>query len=349
MPLRSDLTLEVSKFAPEAIDEKTRKLNEHLIEVTRNGPRWYEVGAAKYRKMRWAGETPFPKPVVLDSGIDMTLPSREAGREIPCRMFKPPQGKDVKGVVMHIHGGGWVLNDEKFQDYYLKFMADNADMVVISVGYRLAPEHPFPQGPEDCYDVAEYLVQHGKSKYGGDLAFIGGESAGAHLAVLTTFHLLSHPPYTSSPTLRGLLLHFGAYDLTDFLPQAHHFDKPLILDYNIMSHFLSAFLPSTTSADRRSPSISPFYQDLNVFRTAGGSKLPPALFTCGTEDCLLDDTVVMASKWLMAGAEATVRIYPGAPHGFIMFPPSASPAAGEGLEATREFMAEVMGRGGARL
>ena len=43
----------------------------------------------------------------------MTLPSREAGREIPCRMFKPAQGKDVKGVVMHIHGGGWVLNDEK--------------------------------------------------------------------------------------------------------------------------------------------------------------------------------------------------------------------------------------------
>jgi len=61
------------------------------------------------------------------------------------------------------------------QDYYLKFMADNADMVVISVGYRLAPEHPFPQGPEDCYDVAEYLVQNGKSQYGGDLAFMGGE------------------------------------------------------------------------------------------------------------------------------------------------------------------------------
>lgn len=117
-----------------------------------------------------------------------------------------------------------------------------------------------------------------------------------------------------------------------------------------MNHFVSAFLPNTTPSSRLDPSISPFYQDLSLFRIeSGGSKLPPALFTCGTEDCLLDDTVVMASKWMMAGAEATVRIYPGAPHGFIMFPPSASPAAGEGLEATREFMAEVMGRGGARL
>ena len=54
-------------------------------------------------------------------------------------------------------------------------MADNANMVVISVGYRLAPEHPFPKGPEDCYDVADYLVKNGRTKYGGDLAFIGGE------------------------------------------------------------------------------------------------------------------------------------------------------------------------------
>lgn len=69
-------------------------------------------------------------------------------------------------------------------------MADNADMVVISVGYRLAPEHPFPQGPEDCYDVAEYLVQNGKSKYGGDLAFMGGEVG---TSLISSYGTFCHP------------------------------------------------------------------------------------------------------------------------------------------------------------
>lgn len=61
--------------------------------------------------MRWNGETPLPKPVVLESGVNFTIPSREKGRDIPCRMFKPENG-EVKGIYMHIHGGGWVLQSE---------------------------------------------------------------------------------------------------------------------------------------------------------------------------------------------------------------------------------------------
>jgi acetyl esterase/lipase len=70
------------------------------------------VGAEKYRKMRWNGETPLPKPVVLESGKKMEIPSRESGRGIPCRYFLPEKG-DVNGVYMHIHGGGWVLQSEE--------------------------------------------------------------------------------------------------------------------------------------------------------------------------------------------------------------------------------------------
>lgn len=62
--------------------------------------------------MRWNGETALPKPVVIESGVDFKIPSREDGREIPCRMFKPENGH-VKGVFMHIHGGGFVLQSEK--------------------------------------------------------------------------------------------------------------------------------------------------------------------------------------------------------------------------------------------
>jgi acetyl esterase/lipase len=64
---------------------------------------------------------------------------------------------------------------EKTSDPLLKFYADTSDCTVISVGYRLAPEHPFPAGVEDCFDVADYLVKNGPKLYGGPLRFIGGE------------------------------------------------------------------------------------------------------------------------------------------------------------------------------
>lgn len=98
---------------------------------------------------------------------------------------------------MHIHGGGWVLGDEigyfihqtgsfllilqltgmvpYSQDALLKYYADTANLVSISVGYRLAPEHPFPAGPEDCYDAVEWLVDNAEKEFGAPLKFISGE------------------------------------------------------------------------------------------------------------------------------------------------------------------------------
>ena len=103
-----------------------------------------------------------------------------------------------------------------------------------------------------------------------------------------------------------------------FLPQARNFerDPPLVLDLEMMNHFADAFCPGMTPEDRRNPAISPFFQDFS------GMKLPPALFTCGTEDCLLDDSVMMAAKWQMTGTETILKLFPGAPHGFTMFDPA---------------------------
>ena len=71
-----------------------------------------KVGAGKYRDMRRKGETAFPKPTVIESGQDFSIPSREKGRNIPCRIMMPEISGEVKGVYMHIHGGGWVLMSE---------------------------------------------------------------------------------------------------------------------------------------------------------------------------------------------------------------------------------------------
>lgn len=123
--------------------------------------------------MRWNNETPLPRPPILENGKDGKIPSREAGRDIPTRIFKP-EGK-VKGTFLHIHGGGWVLSSEKYQDGYLNWLAEMGKLAVVSVGYRLAPEHPFPQGPEDCYDAADYVLQNAEQEFGAPLLFIGGE------------------------------------------------------------------------------------------------------------------------------------------------------------------------------
>jgi acetyl esterase/lipase len=138
-------------FHPSAISEKTNAFNQKLMEMMRGAPRWYEVGAVRYREMRATGETPLPKATLLESAVSYSIPSRDGDRSIPCRILKPQNGKPVKGVFYHIHGGGWVLQDEKSQDPTLQGIADATGLLCISVGYRLAPEHPFPAGPNDCY------------------------------------------------------------------------------------------------------------------------------------------------------------------------------------------------------
>lgn len=74
-----------------------------------------------------------------------------------------------------MHGGGFVLGDESSQDKLLQMYADTGDLAVVSVGYRLAPEHPFPAASNDCFDVGQWLIENAEERYGGPLRFIGGE------------------------------------------------------------------------------------------------------------------------------------------------------------------------------
>lgn len=103
-----------------------------------------------------------------------------------------------------------------------------------------------------------------------------------------------------------------------------------------MYHFFSAFLPGMTYEQKQSPAVSPFYENLNLFR----GRLPSALFTIGTEDPLLDDSVAMATKWLMAGGHAILKVYSGAPHGFNRFPRELFEMAGEVMDDTEAYIRE---------
>ena len=105
-----------------------------------------------------------------------------------------------------------------------------------------------------------------------------------------------------------------------------------------MDAYIKALLPNTTMEQRRHPSISPFFKDIR------GLKLPPALFTCGSEDPLLDDTVFMGAKWQMWGNEAVVKIYNGSPHGFIGNPVGTIKSVEEGLQDSVAFVKANIGQ-----
>ncbi|KAK9326888.1 Alpha/Beta hydrolase protein [Lipomyces starkeyi] len=317
MSLQSDVSINVAKFDPANISEQSHKLHEGILAKYEVNPKWWEVGIAKFRQMRLAGETAAVLYPLLPHALDIKIPSREPGRDIPCRLLYPvnrrteEERRGIKGILLHIHGGGFVLGDERSFDFLLERHAEAADLAVISIGYRLAPEYPFPMPSNDCFDVADYLVLNAEKEYGAPVKFICGESAGATLVLLTIYDLLeTHLDFAFS----GVILNYGCYDLTQ-LPASRNFTKPLLINNEIMNHFYNNYLPSHTLEQRKDPSVSAYYKDIQKFR----GRLPKSLFTIGTEDPLLDDTINMSVKWMMTGGDVVVKVYTGAPHGFNQF------------------------------
>lgn len=333
----TNLLLNSADFDPAAISPVSHAFNSNLALSGSKEPKWQDIGPAKYRRLRTEGKTTLPRPPLLPSATSFTVPARDHGRTIPCRILKP-QGQSVKAVLMHIHGGGWVLSDETYEDQMLQDIANDHGLLCISVGYRLAPENPFPAGPHDCFDVVEWLIDNAETALNAPLSFVGGDSAGAHLSMLVALHLMQHPDAKFSEfRLRGLLLHYGCYSLT-WTPRVYSFARrvpSLVLDLKTMEAFRDAFIPGWSQETLQNPAISPLYADFEGLR----GKLPPVLFTCGTKDYLLDDTLFMSMKWLVAGGEVHLKIIPGAPHGFISFPrDTVGAGTAEGIEAVDEFL-----------
>lgn len=213
-----------------------------------------------------------------------------------------------RAAYLHIHGGGWVLGSEKNQDPMLRRLANEAGVTVVSVGYRLAPEHPYPAGLEDCLAAAcwveEHLVELGVTGPGG--LFVGGESAGANLAVAT---LLKRRDQGEAPFC-GAVLTFGVFSAIYDLPSMKAmWDRNLVLSGPVMRHFSDCYAPDR---DLKHPYISPLYADLKG--------MPPAIFSVGTLDHLYSDTVLMAAAWERAGNECEVHEYVDGFHGFTSHP-----------------------------
>ncbi len=314
--------LESALFDGSNVPEDTRTASEGVKARLAKLPRvWTPALAKPIREARAAGLGDFP-PIVRSPRAETIHIPGPAG-DIALRVLASAA---PKGVYLHLHGGGWFMGAADLQDSKLEALADDADLVCISVDYRLAPEHRHPAALEDCLAAATWVAENAPRLWGVDRIVVGGDSSGAHLAALTLVQA------RNKPQMRFVGAHFifGFFDLA-LTPGARSFGQerssPRTED---LCGFVSAFLGP--DHDRRSPGVSPLYADL--------SGLCPALFIVGTEDPLLEDTLFMHMRWLAAGNPSELHVYPGAPHNFVVMPiRAAADAHGRAIAFIRRCLA----------
>jgi acetyl esterase len=241
----------------------------------------------------------------LASVADQTIDG--PGGPLTLRVYRPV-GDGPFGVLCFFHGGGFVLGDIKTHDGVCRQLAADAECVVVSVDYRLAPEHPFPAAVEDC-DAALRWVAANAASLGGDpnrLA-VGGESAGGNLSAVIAQRMRN----TGGPTLAAQLLVYPACNVTGE-PTASMLanGEGYFLTTADMEWFLGCYLSDL--AHGATTDVSPaLAEDL--------SGLPPALVITAEFDPLCDDGEAYAAALAKAGVDVTTTRYDGAIHGFWNF------------------------------
>jgi acetyl esterase/lipase len=310
---------------------ETRAFNAELERQLAANPATNEMPVEVARRQRLEGGGVFPPPTFRpERARDVTIDGR-AG-PIGLRVIAPEQ--TAVGAYLHIHGGGWALSAANLQDPLLVELADTTGLCAVSVDYRLAPEHPHPAAPDDCEDAALWLLREGFDALGlPPVATIGGDSAGGHLSAVTLLRLRDRHAITGAFAAANLI--YGAFDLSMTPSQRLWGERNLILSTPILHHFGDMFLPGRSDEERRDPDVSPLYAQLH--------DMPPALFTVGTMDPLLDDSLFMHARWSAAGARAELRTWPEAIHGFNAFPLRVTAAARAEQYA---FLRAAVGAGG---
>lgn len=299
----SKLTLDPKVFSTEAIAPDTRMVNDAIVKAIQAVPDRWAVPLPAMRAARLKGKGSFPLPPESPRAHQETIPGPRG--PVPVRILMPDGAP--KGVYLHIHGGGWTLGSARENEQLTHRIAERCGLAVVSVDYALAPEEPYPAGPDDCEAAALWLVKEGANRFGTTRFAIGGESGGATLVMTTLIRLRDKhlmKPF-SAVNVTG-----GCYDLRLTPSMRNWGDLPLVLNTADVQRFVRNYLRLNGHAD--DPDVSPLLADLRG--------LPKALFTVGSLDPLVDDTVFMANRWLAAGNDCELDVYPGGCHVFIGFP-----------------------------
>lgn len=241
---------------------------------------------------------------------------------VPLRLYYPQTGQPLPAL-LYLHGGGWVFGDLDTHDRIMRLLALHAGATVIGVDYRRAPEHRFPVQIEETLAVLAVAAEHGRERWriDGGLA-VGGDSAGAHIALATTLQP------AAAGLLRAGLLFYGTFGLQDSASLRRYGGGDYRLSRADMDEYRDCLLPSP--ADAADPRYDLLGADLSAV---------PAQYILAAElDPLLDDSLALAGLLDDIGGEHELRVCPGVVHGFLHYS-RALDRAGECLRDAGRWLA----------
>ncbi len=258
------------------------------------------------------------------NSVDLVL---EAGdRNIPARHYRPRALEQERlPVLVYFHGGGWCVGDLETHDHVCRWLSAGADCAVISVDYRLAPEHKFPAAVEDCAEACKLIhAQAGTLGIDENRMAIGGDSAGGNLAAVVS--LLARDE--GGPGYCAQLLVYPATDMLMRFPSHAANGSGYRLTRSAIAWFICGYLRQG--------------EDMNDFRAspllaAKHDRLPPALVITAEFDPLVDEGKAYAQKLSESGVEVEYRCYEGMIHGFFAMP-GAVDASRDALAQAAEFL-----------
>lgn len=258
-----------------------------------------------------------------------SAPVRDGAR-IPLRCYLPAMPGPLP-LLVFFHGGGWVQGSTAMYDPLCSRLAEQVGAVVVSVDYRMAPEHLFPTAAHDAVDVVSWLVEHGASLpvlADADLTRVGlaGDSAGGNLGAVVAQQLRDLRGPDGEPVLRHQALIYPATDLTMSSPSIdEHADGPVLTRAGITA-FRALYLDGTLGV-REDHRADPRHRDPLASPLAGDATgVAPALVQAGELDPLRDDATRYAEHLAEAGVPVRCTTYRRLPHGFASMP-GACPGA----------------------
>lgn len=255
---------------------------------------------------------------------DVEAPTRAGSR--PVRIYQPGPPADFP-TLMYMHGGGFATGDLDMHDNYLRILCSTANIQIISVDYRLAPEHPYPAAFNDCVDVWDW-IQTKPDCIAGDLPrlAIGGDSAGGTLSFAVSLHSRD----TDRRMPDAIICAYGACSMTISNPEL----ASAMLTVEGVERYLAMYAPDAEAAQRDPYCMPEAAQSL--------SGLPATLVISAEVDLVRDSVEHFGHRLSREGIDATVTRYPGVPHGFFTRV-GILPEADEALVQTVAFLGRTIG------
>ncbi|QIK65229.1 alpha/beta hydrolase [Nocardioides sp. HDW12B] len=256
-----------------------------------------------------------PEQVIAVGDVrDLDVPGGDGPR--PARLYRP-EGKGPWPTTVFLHGGGFVIGDLDTHDQTCRRLCRDADTVVLSVDYRLAPEHPFPAGLEDALAATRWALEHTDDLGGTDRVGIGGDSAGGNLSAVVAQHV---------PGLAAQLLYYPATDAFTDRPSRQENAEGYFLELATMEWFFAHYVgDGAGEVAPEDPRISPILRE----DLAGQ---PPAVVATAGFDPLRDEGEAYADKLAEAGVRVEKVRFDELIHGFVdmtLMSPGADAAVAE--------------------